>query len=118
MQTMVGMLAREQIHKGKSIFFLLDVGPVTWQSVLQPTMALSTTDAEYMAAAAIREALWLLKVLIDLGLSKRTVRIPSDHQSALELMQNPEVSKRLKQIDVLHHFVREWARRGDIVFKY
>jgi hypothetical protein len=42
---------------------LMHGGAVTWRSVLQPTVALSTAEAEYMAAAgAAREALWMRKV--------------------------------------------------------
>ena len=43
-------------------------GAVTWQSPLQPTIASSTYEAEYMAASAgCHEALWLRKVLRDIG---------------------------------------------------
>jgi Reverse transcriptase (RNA-dependent DNA polymerase) len=48
--------------------FLLHGAAVAWQSKLQPTVALSTTEAEYQAAGmAAREALWFRKPLPELG---------------------------------------------------
>ena len=91
---------------------------MSWRSVLQPTVALATAEAEYMAAAgAAREALWLRKLLHDLGVAKDAPRVLSDSQSALALVRNPVVSQRSKHIDVLQHFVRERSDRGEIVLE-
>jgi hypothetical protein len=63
--------------------WLMHGGAVSWSSVLQPTVALSTAEAEYMAAAgAAREALWMRKILVDLGVAEGVPRIRSDSQSA------------------------------------
>jgi hypothetical protein len=52
---------------------------VSWQSKRQPTVAASTTEAEYMAAAsAIKEALWLRKLVSDLQLGSGTISIFAD----------------------------------------
>jgi hypothetical protein len=98
--------------------WLMHGGAVSWRSFLQPTVALSTAVAEYMAAAAAaREALWMRKVLGDLGV-EGVPRIRSECQSAIALVRNPVVSQRLKYIDVVHHFVRERSDRGEIVLEY
>ncbi|KAH9783019.1 TTF-type domain-containing protein [Citrus sinensis] len=48
--------------------FTLGGGPVSWKSILQSTIALSTTEAEYVAATeAVKEAIWLKGLLGDLG---------------------------------------------------
>ncbi|KAJ9533036.1 hypothetical protein QJQ45_018125 [Haematococcus lacustris] len=92
---------------------------VSWSSRLQPTVAAATAEAEYMAAAAaVKEALWLSKLLRDLQLSGGSVAIMCDNQAALKLLQNPIASNRSKHIDVHHHFARERAARGEVQFEY
>jgi hypothetical protein len=99
--------------------FLLNGGAISWASKLQPTVAASTTEAEYMAAAAaVKEALWLRKVLPDLGVQLSTVSIKGDNTAALKLLTNPIASDRSKHIDVMHHFARERALSGEVCFSY
>jgi len=62
--------------------FTLGGGAISWSSRLQPTVAVSTTEAEYMAAAyAIKEALWLRTLLDDLDMEIGTITINADNQS-------------------------------------
>ena len=99
--------------------FTLGGGAISWSSRLQPTVAASTTEAEYMAAAyAIKEALWLRTLLSELGLDTGTITICADSQSAIKLLKNPVFSMRSKHIDVIYHFARERVTRKDVAFKY
>ena len=99
--------------------FILNGGAISWSSRLQQTVAASTTEAEYMAAAAaIKEALWLRTLLSDLHLNITTVNINADSQSAIKLLKNPVFSMRSKHIDVIYHFARERVTRKDITFTY
>jgi hypothetical protein len=99
--------------------FLLGGGSISWSSKRQATVAVSTTEAEYMgAAAAVKEALWLRNLLSDFGLAITPVKIYGDNQSTLKLLRNPISSLRSKHIDVIYHFARERVMKGDITFAY
>ena len=99
--------------------FVLGGGAISWQSKRQSTIAASTTEAEYMAAAAaVKEGLWLRKLLGDMNINTGTVNILSDNQSAIKLLRNPISSLRSKHIDVIHHFARERVMRKEVAFHY
>ena len=101
--------------------FLLKTGgaAITWSSRLQPTVAVSTAEAEYQAAAAVtKEVLWMRKLLQDLQLGRQCLAVGCDNQAALALLKNPLIGLKTKHIDVAHHFVRERVAREEISFHY
>jgi hypothetical protein len=99
--------------------FMVYGGTVSWQSKCQPTVAASTTEAEYQAAAtAAREALWLRQLLPEFDIPCKPMTINCDSQGALKSMRNPQITQRTKHIDVIHHFVRERCQRGEIEFQF
>ena len=99
--------------------FIMNGGAISWQSKRQPTVAASTSEAEYMAAAAaVKEGLWLRKLLADLDIPTGTISIMADNQSAIKLLRNPISSIRSKHIDVVHHFARERVMRKEVAFHY
>lgn len=99
--------------------FTMNGGCISWSSRLQPTVAASTTEAEYMAAGSgVKEALWLRNLLSDLGKPARTLTIYTDNQASLAMLKNPVSSVRTKHIDVLHHFARERVERNEVCFRY
>ena len=54
----------------KSYVFTLSGGPICWKSTLQSIVTISTTETEYMAVAeAAKEALWLKRLVKELGLN-------------------------------------------------
>lgn len=55
-------------------------GPVCRHSTLQSTVALSTTEAEYMAVTkAFREAIWMHGLVNDLGISQERLEVHCDN---------------------------------------
>ena len=99
--------------------FTLCGAAISWSSKLQPTVAVSTAEAEYMAAAqAVKEALWLRKLIMEFELQFGTMRIYSDNQGAIKLLKHPVASVRSKHIDVIHHFARERVARKEFQFEY
>ncbi|GMI78960.1 cysteine-rich RLK (RECEPTOR-like protein kinase) 8 [Hibiscus trionum] len=92
--------------------------PVSWRSTLQSTVALSTTEAEYMAVAeAVKEAIWLNGLLEDLGVVQNHISLYCDSQSAIYLAKNQVYHSRTKHIDVRYHFVREIFEEGKILLQ-
>ena len=94
---------------GGLIFFLAG-GLVAWQSAKQKVVALSSCEAEYIAAAC--EAVWLARLLAELiGGAVLAPRLLVDNKSAIALMKNPVHLDRSKHIDVKFHFIRECCDR-------
>lgn len=91
-------------------------GVVTWASQRQHSVSLSTTEAEYVAAAQVtKEILWLQYLLEDIGEELNKPRVLYiDNQSAIKLIRNPEFHKHSKHISIRYHFVREQGRNGEI----
>jgi hypothetical protein len=60
--------------------FTCNNGALSWSSKLQPTVAQSTTEAEFMAAgAACKDALWWRKTQVDYNLSTGPISILTDN---------------------------------------
>ena len=88
--------------------FTIRGGCVSWKSNLQKVVALSSTEAEYMAATeAIKEAIWLKGLAKEFGFNSENVTVHCDNQSALHLMKNPILHERSKHIDIKMHFIRD-----------
>lgn len=90
--------------------FLIEVygAVVCWATRKQTTVALSSTEAEYVAlASATSEAIWLRNLLQDFGLTvDDPVEIYEDNQSCIHLLKKWE-HRRLKHIDVKYNFIRD-----------
>ena len=94
-------------------------GLVSWLSKRQPTVAVSTSDAEYQALnQAAREVQWLKQLREDLGLPYSIVTIHGDSQGALSWATDWKLAPRNKHIDVMHHYVKELVEDDRIRVAY
>jgi len=93
---------------------------VSWTTNRQPTIALSTTEAEYMAASYDTcEAIWLRNILKDFGVQlSEPITLYEDNQSCIQLSQNAGHHRRTKHIDIRHHFIQEKVEEGVVTLKY
>ena len=88
---------------------------VSWVSICQPTVSLSSTEAEYKAASdACRQMAWLRNFGQELG-DNMTAPTPLclDNQGSIFLAVNPAVDRRTKHIEIRYHFIREFYEKGE-----
>ena len=100
--------------------------PICWQSKRQTVVALSTLEAEFIAASnATREAKWLRCLHTDMVRLNET-SIPSlpptviwaDNQGAIKLIETGIVQAKSKHIDVKHRHSHDEQARGIVEFRY
>ena len=71
-------------------------------------MALSTTEAEYIALTeAVKEPMWLERIAKELKIQNEVITVHCDSQSAIDLSKNYVHHERTKHMDIKLHFVRE-----------
>lgn len=102
------------------IFFLAGAA-FSWESHKQTTVALSSTEAEYMAlAAAAKEAVYLRRLVNEIGCfsTDLPICVYGDNISAQQLAKNHMYHARSKHIDIRYHFIRELVETKEIVLKY
>src|SRR6185436_16029416 len=88
---------------------------VWWSSRKQASVALSSTETEYIAAASCcSQILWMKQTLQDYGLSFGRVSIFVDNMSSICIAKNPVLHSRTKHIDIRFHFLRDNHERGHI----
>jgi len=87
---------------------------ISWRSRLQPTVTVSTAEAEYLALSeAGREVRWIISLLGELHFSLRgPAPIFTDNQGAEAISKNPESHGRTKHIPTHHHLIRDYQKAG------
>lgn len=100
----------------------MGTGAISWMSKLQPIIALSTTEAEYVAAvSAGQEIVWLRKFFAELGYDK-VASAPStlkvDNQSAMSVAKNPQHQGRMKHLDIRFYWLRNKVKKRNIKLEY
>ncbi len=87
---------------------------ISWSCRKQNTIALSTTEAEYVSAASCcSQILWIKNQLEDYSIRYTNVPIFCDNTSAINLSKNPIQHSRSKHIEIKHHFIRDHINKKD-----
>src|SRR5258708_36659895 len=100
--------------------FMLGGGIMSWSSKKQSAVALSSTEAEYIARGhAAKEAVWLRRLLSKLKQdTTEPTTIHINNQLSIALVHNPEFQNITKHVDIWHHFLREKVKDGEISLEY
>ncbi|GBE85505.1 hypothetical protein SCP_0800220 [Sparassis crispa] len=112
----------EHRHSISGYVFLIDGGAVSWSVKKQPVVALSSTEAEYIALThAAKEAIWvryLLADILDPDINKFALRLHTDNRSAIALAKDNAYHARMKHIDIRYHFLHEAVDSAIIILLY
>ena len=89
--------------------FMASGGAITWRSKKQTTVALPSTEAEYVALAeAAREASWLRNLYDELGYTELgPTLIKGDNNGSIAMARNPQFHQRSKHIAIRWHLIRD-----------
>jgi len=92
---------------------------ISWSSRKQSSVAQSTAEAEYVAAASsCSQILWISSTLQDFGIFTSSVPLFCDNTSAISIAKNPIQHSRTKHIELRYHFIRDHVEKGDIELLY
>ena len=112
------MLTTQETYSRRSTTgFVLKLGEstVAWNSQKQRVVALSTTEAEYIAATqTVKEITWVKNLLSNFTFFQNlNTTLYIDNKSAMKLIKNPEFHQRSKHIDVRYHFIRDAFKKKE-----
>ena len=92
---------------------------MSWASKKQNSIALSTAEAEYIAAGhCCAQLLWMRQTLRDYGYKLSKVPLLCDNESAIRMANNPVEHSCAKHIDIRYNFLRDHQQKGDIEIAY
>jgi hypothetical protein len=94
--------------------------PIVWKSKQQVSVALSSTEAEYIALSeAAKEIKFVSQVLVSLGMKvKYPIIVKVDNIGAIFMSENVTATNRTRHIDTRYHFVHELIEDGLILVQF
>ncbi|KAJ7296731.1 hypothetical protein O6H91_Y102200 [Diphasiastrum complanatum] len=99
--------------------FMLGNGCISWSCRKQSSVALSSTEAEYMGVChATKEYVWLGNLMDELGIERSGMTLQNDNQGCLFLSKNAGIHKRSKHISIQYHFIRDLVQEASLVLRY
>ena len=99
--------------------FTMAGGPVTWSSKRQATVALLTTEAEYVPmSCCAQQMVWMHSWLSEVEMEYTCPGVfKGDNQGAIALTKNTQDHSKVKHINIRHHYIQELIQSGDIVME-
>jgi hypothetical protein len=92
---------------------------IQWSSKLQKSVALSSTEAEYIClSSGTATVLWYRSILEELGFQQKQATIISqDNQSAIRIAESKKQAPGVKHISIRYHFIRDKIASKEIQLK-
>ena len=99
---------------------MLGSSAIIWSSRKQGITALSSTEAEYVAATSSAcQAVWLKRLIDNMGyLQDELIEILCDNRLAISITKNPTMHGRTKHMDIRFHFIRGLVADGKVILKH
>jgi len=92
---------------------------ISWASKRQATIAMSTTEAEYISAArCCTQLLWMKHQLEDYHINANNIPIYCDNIVVICLSKNPILHSRTKHIEIKHQYIRDYVYKGILDIKF
>ena len=100
--------------------FYLGKSLVSWHSKKQESVALSTAEAEFIAATATcTQVLWMKRQIEDLKVQCQSpIIIKCDNKSAINISKNPVQHSRTKHIDIKYHFLKDQVTQNVVKLEF
>ena len=111
----VTLLEIEMIGRVQPVkYFFLGNSAITWNTVKQSVVALSSCEAEYVAASAAScQGMWIVRFVEELlNIKVRPFKLLIDNKSAIALSKNPSQHGQSKHIEMKFHFIRDCVEKG------
>ncbi|KYN10447.1 Copia protein [Trachymyrmex cornetzi] len=111
---------RRSRRSNTGYIIMFGLGAISWISKRQSCVALSSTEAEFIALCeGCRELSWIRRILSDFGMTfEQPTIIYEDNQSCLSMTQEEKFSTRAKHIDTKKFFIKDYVDKGIVTCKY
>ena len=100
--------------------FFLGNSAITWNTMKQSVVALSSCEAEYIAASSAScQGMWIVRFVEELlNIKVRPFKLLIDNKSAIALSKNPSQHGRSKHIETKFHFIQDCVEKGYVDIEY
>jgi hypothetical protein len=99
--------------------FFLRNNLISWFSKKQNSVALSTTEVEYIAAgSSCSQLVWMKQMLKEYNVQQDVLTLYCDNLSAINISKNPIQHRRTKHIDIRHHFIRDLVEENIVTLEH
>ena len=112
--------SQDHRHLISGYIYQINGGSISWSCQKQTIVALSSTEAEFIALThATKEALWLQHFIMEIFQPLEfLIKIHSDNQSAIAIAYGNQQHARTKHFNIRLYFIRDIIENNEISIKY